>query len=66
MVRSSSGRSFQRRGAVMDRLYGLNRNHHRNLRISRAPLKSQAHQGTSLFVSSVGNAHETQPTLLSM
>jgi len=30
-----------------------NRNH--NLRISKAPLKSQAHQGTSLFTSGVTN-----------
>jgi len=29
--------------------------HNRNLRISRAPLKSQAHQGTSLLMSAAMN-----------
>jgi len=37
-----------------------NRNHNRNLRISRAPLKSQAHQGTSLFKSAVHGKHRSE------
>ena len=34
-------------------IFSFNRN--RNLRTSRAPLKSQAHQGTSLFTSAATN-----------
>jgi len=33
----------------------LHRNHNRNLKISKALLKSQAHQGTSLFTSAATN-----------
>jgi len=36
----------------------LNRNRNRNLKISKALLKSQAHQGTSLFTSAATNQGE--------
>jgi len=41
--------------AVFSQLRNRNRNRNRNLKMSKALLKSQAHQGTSLFTSALEN-----------